>query len=189
LLEQRDEEWWPRCEYRWERGRIAFLRLDKLWVEFARLLAPCIPELRLLRELHIDRTRYAENDEFELGPDVPPEWGQDDQSASLYVLSQAEWISSLRAVRVGPWTDESYEYAPGSIHVPGQAAHLIVEKAPWLEEIYLMAYHVDTKTIFTRSLTKLRVLQIYHAEDYPLRELADNGSLTNLTHLLCHPKA
>jgi hypothetical protein len=38
-------------------------------------------------------------------------------------------------------------------------------------------------------LENLRVLQVYHNWDYPLQTLAGNESVTNLTHLLLHPKA
>jgi hypothetical protein len=33
------------------------------------------------------------------------------------------------------------------------------------------------------------MLQLYHGWSYPLEKLAKNKSLTNLTHLLCHPHA
>ncbi len=38
-------------------------------------------------------------------------------------------------------------------------------------------------------MPNLRVLQLYHGRNYPLDKLAKNASLTNLTHLLCHPHA
>jgi uncharacterized protein (TIGR02996 family) len=191
LLDSRDEEWWRHCEYRWERGRVAVLNVrGRLGVEFARRLVNCSAELRLLRELHLNGVEYAANDTFEPGPDVPPEVADRDHAAALYVLSKADWLAGLRVLRIGSWIDESYsKWYPGDHHCPGHLAHLLVEKTTRLEELYLMAYDVVTKDIFSRSLPSLRILQVYDANEYPLHLLAENPSLTNLTHLLCHPKA
>jgi Ran GTPase-activating protein (RanGAP) involved in mRNA processing and transport len=38
-------------------------------------------------------------------------------------------------------------------------------------------------------MPRLRILQLYHGWSYPFDRLARNQSLTNLTHLLCHPHA
>jgi hypothetical protein len=47
---------------------------------------------------------------------------------------------------------------------------------------------VDTAQLFSlKTLNHLRVLQVYHAQSYPLQRLAKNPSLGNLTHLLCFP--
>jgi hypothetical protein len=106
------------------------------------------------------------------------------------VLRRAKWLGGLRVLRIGPFTEEDYtRHAPSSIHAPGDQAHHLVAKAPKLEELYLMAYDVDTAKVFSQPLPNLRVLQVYHVDRYPFDRLARNSSLTTLTHLLCHPKA
>jgi uncharacterized protein (TIGR02996 family) len=192
LLDERTADaWWPVCEYRWERGRLAFVRIIHLFgVEFARVLVRCTEELRLLLELHIESPDYAGLDEYEHGPDVPKKVAGGDHAASLYVLCQAAWLSGLRVLRIGPWFDESdLNNHPRNIHVPGDQAQFLVQQMPRLEELYLMAYDVKTTTLFSLPLRNLRVLQVDHVDDYPFTRLAKNPTLRNLTHLLCHPKA
>jgi hypothetical protein len=61
---------------------------------------------------------------------------------------------------------------------------------PKLEELHLFARDVDTAQLFSlKTLNNLRVLQVYHARNYPLARLAKNPSLGKLTHLLFHPHA
>jgi uncharacterized protein (TIGR02996 family) len=202
LLRAHEHEWlgslapvlldinWPRCEYRWERGQLAALHVQgDFGVEMARVLARASKELRFLRELLIDDPAYVGNDRFEPGPDVPAEW-DGDQAACLYVLRKAKWLLGLHVFRVGPMTSEDYtDHAPSNVHAPGDQAHHLIRQMRRIEELYLMAYQTETSVIFKLPMPHLRVLQVYHASDYPLRELAHNRSLTNLTHLLCHPKA
>lgn len=74
---------------------------------------------------------------------------------------------------------------------------------PRLEELHLLCKDFDPEPVFAcRSLTRLRVLRVYHLgkdgrnrrqrgertnPNYPLAKLAKNRALTNLTHLLLHP--
>jgi hypothetical protein len=61
---------------------------------------------------------------------------------------------------------------------------------PRLEELYLFASGTDLGTLFDlKTLTHLRVLQVYHTWMYPLEKLAANPAFGQLTHLLLHPKA
>src|SRR5262249_48901753 len=48
-------------------------------------------------------------------------------------------------------------------------------------------HDVDNHKLFALPMPNLRVLQVYHSHDYPLKKLAANPSLTRLTHLLFHP--
>jgi hypothetical protein len=75
-------------------------------------------------------------------------------------------------------------------HIDGAAAVGFIKRIPRLEELYLLARQVDTNQLFDlKSLDNLRVLQVYHNDNYPLARLAKNPSLGKLTHLLCHPHA
>jgi hypothetical protein len=74
-------------------------------------------------------------------------------------------------------------------HTPGDLAYHLVKQMPNLEELYLLAYHVDANKIFPLPMPNLRILQLYHSTSYPLDRLAANKSLTSLTTLLCHPHA
>jgi hypothetical protein len=62
-------------------------------------------------------------------------------------------------------------------------------KMPRIEEVYLYAHSVPAASVFALPLPHLRILRYDHELDYPLDVLADNPTLGNLTHLLCHPHA
>src|SRR5262249_29020215 len=74
-------------------------------------------------------------------------------------------------------------------HEWGRDVLAMVRRMPRVEELYLFA-GVDTGGLFAlKTLTNLRVLQVYHAYPYPLEKLAANPALGNLERLLLHPKA
>jgi hypothetical protein len=58
-----------------------------------------------------------------------------------------------------------------------------------LEELSLYASPILVRWLFETRMPSLRIVQVYLAEEYPLRQLAENKSLKNLTHLTLHPKA
>jgi hypothetical protein len=61
---------------------------------------------------------------------------------------------------------------------------------PLLEELHLLARGINVDALFgLKSLTRLRVLRLYHSHRYPLRRLAENPAFANLTHLLLHAHA
>jgi hypothetical protein len=61
-------------------------------------------------------------------------------------------------------------------------------RMPRLEELYLHASTFGIADFFrAKSLTHLRVLQVYLANEYPLAVLARNRSLGRLTHLSLRP--
>src|SRR5262249_47406670 len=72
----------------------------------------------------------------------------------------------------------------------GEKIHELVRRMPHLEELYLFADPIQLEALFRlKTLTNLRVLQVYHNWDYPLGMIANNKAFRNLTHLLLHPKA
>src|SRR5262249_48938774 len=71
----------------------------------------------------------------------------------------------------------------------GENAYHFVRQMPRLEELYLFTHNVDGNKLFALPLPNLRVVQLYHSDNYGLAKLAQNASLTKLTHLLCHPHA
>jgi hypothetical protein len=82
--------------------------------------------------------------------------------------------------------------APYDFPLPadGETVVNLLEAVPDLEEIYLFAHGVDTRVLFALpTLHRVRILQVYHASDYPLAVLAANPAAGNLRQLLCHPHA
>src|SRR5262249_8722919 len=71
----------------------------------------------------------------------------------------------------------------------GAGVDNFVKEMPDVEEVLIFAHLRDATALVALPLPNLRVLQLYHAQSYPLEELAQNSSLANLTHLLCHPHA
>jgi uncharacterized protein (TIGR02996 family) len=169
--------------FQFARGRLHSLTVPELTVAFARLLAKA-PLARSLRRLEIHGTAYEDQGSYEGGNDVPP---RVDFSPSPYPLLRAPFLGSLRVFHLGePETDDDHPRCQAY----AEPAADLVEKMPYLEELYLLAHGVDTNKLFAlKNLTNLRVLQVYHLNDYPLDILAANSSLGCLTHLLLHPHA
>jgi Leucine Rich Repeat (LRR) protein len=105
------------------------------------------------------------------------------------VLARWPHFGNLRVFQLGWTPDENYAEYPFSCHVDGERVHEWVKQMPNLEELYLFAHQVNGSKLFALPLPQLRVLQVYHSYDYALAKLAKNPTLTNLTHLLCHPHA
>src|SRR5262249_45182253 len=60
---------------------------------------------------------------------------------------------------------------------------------PCLEELYLYVDTASIETLFKApELTRLRVLQVYFGDKFPLAALANNRALGNLTHLALRPR-
>jgi len=92
--------------------------------------------------------------------------------------------------QIPPEDEDSADDGGFNCHSDGEAAVGLVKLMPRLEELYLLAHHVDCNQLFDlKTLDNLRVLQVYHNDSYPLARLAKNPSLGKLTHLLCHPHA
>jgi uncharacterized protein (TIGR02996 family) len=186
---------------RFARGFLHTLHLATLTVPLARALRDA-PQMRLLRELTIEDLNREDEEPFEPGDDVPAGL-QSWDSPAIYPLLGPDSFPCLRHFRLGDevstdahWPDN---YISHHVCVGAPLARLI-EKMPRLEELHLLCKEYDVEPLFSvKSFTRLRVLRIYHLGvyqsadqrrepySYPLRRLADNEALGNLTHLLFHP--
>jgi uncharacterized protein (TIGR02996 family) len=182
LAERRDDPDEDSFEFQYARGWIDSLQVSRLTVPLARALARS-HELRLLRRLIIETDANEDDDEFEPGPDIPSTSTatRDYGSPDFYPLRRASCLANLRVFQVGI-RDDSQSQARGDAVVE------LVKKMSRLEELYLLALGIDTKTLFgLKNLTHLRILQLYHQDNYPLEVLARNPALGQLTHLLLIP--
>jgi uncharacterized protein (TIGR02996 family) len=164
--------------HQWARGWLESLIVPPITVESARVMARA-PQARLLRRLIIHGTAYEEGD------DLPEEV----EFPQLFPLLKSPNLHNLRVFHLGEPVEDDIE-PEFRCYTEGDVAVDLVKKMPRLEELYLLAHHVDTDSLFKlKTLTYLRVLQIYHMNHYPLEVLARNAALSNLTHLLLHPHA
>lgn len=120
---------------------------------------------------------------------------------SLYPLLEAPWLANLRAFQIGETPDDTLSQSRHGAHVYTSLAHFrcyaegavapkLVQRMPRLETLRLFANDPHLDELFgLENLTQLRILQVYHAWDYPLERLAANPACGRLTHLLLHPKA
>src|SRR5262249_10335934 len=161
----------PKYELRFARGWPDALRLAELTLPLARAIASA-PSLRLLGHLEIDDTDEVEFDDLsvEEQTDAPD---TRDGSFVLVPLARAARFGNLRTFRLGAPVNEDQEgcYCLTS----GVVVDQLLRHAPRLEELRLFAHQVDTRAVFSLpTLTNLRLLQVYHADDYPLAALAAN---------------
>jgi uncharacterized protein (TIGR02996 family) len=183
--------------HRFARGWLSRLEFHRLTVGQARALAQS-PQARLLRELVVEEieaeapvgtTQQYIDSYYEPGPDVPTEIDPYD-TPGLHALCRCTQLGSVRCFRLGEGeTSPDEKEEDFNCHTPGELAYHLVKQMPNLEELCLLAHHVDANKIFPLPLPNLRILQLYHSHSYPLDKLAANASLTNLTTLLCHPHA
>jgi uncharacterized protein (TIGR02996 family) len=168
------------------RGILTQVTIEELTVACARALVAA-PQTRLVRELRIGECAYEEEGDYERGRDIP----EDCDDPSQYVLLRWPHLANLRVFQLGWTAKEEYGggYCPHNCPTDGEYAYHFVRQMPRLEELYLFAHNVDGNKLFALPLPNLRVLQLYHSEKYGLAKLAQNASLTRLTHLLCHPHA
>jgi uncharacterized protein (TIGR02996 family) len=163
--------------FHFSRGWLEMIRIDGLSVRMARTFAKA-PECRFLQRLYIEGTAYEEPGEFEPGDDIPAET----QYPAMYAILRSPYLGNLRVFYLGEPEEEA------NCHISGETAVDLVSRMPHLEELYLLAHRVDMKTLFAmKTLTKLRILQLYHNYHYPLEILAENAALSNVTHLLFYP--
>jgi uncharacterized protein (TIGR02996 family) len=175
------EEYYPEHTFAFRRGWLDTVFAAGFGVNFSRCLAAATEQTRLLRQLHLQQPKSADDDAFEPGPDVPEEV---DLTAALYPLARAHNLGNVRVFRLGD--KDVHE----SCHTYGEAVAGIIKQMPKLEELHLLAHHVDTDQLFgLKTLHTLRVLMVFHEKKYPFAKLGKNPSLGNLTHLLCQPHA
>jgi hypothetical protein len=177
---------WGQAKYQFEFRR-GWLDTIEAWyhtLDFGRALAQA-PQARLLRCLLLNEDQYEEWGTYEVGDDPIPEYAS---SPSLYALQRSSFLGNLRVFRAGEQVGDDERYF--NSRVDGQPLVTLVKLMPKLEELYLLAQNIDTDQLFAlRTLTNLRILQVYHMNNYPLQKLAKNPAFANLTHLLCHPHA
>src|SRR4029079_17421483 len=101
-------------------------------------------------------------------------------------------LANLRTFQFGFTSDESsYERSSDrrcwfQCHLSGNKVHDLVRRMPRLEELRLFAHNVDGHKLFALPMPNLRVLQIYHSNDYPLDKVAKHSPITNHTHVVSH---
>jgi uncharacterized protein (TIGR02996 family) len=170
------------CRWRWARGWVEEIYLWQIDLATARALASC-PMTRLLRRLQIDHSGEEHHYKAEPADGVP----EGSEYPNLYPLARSPFLPSLRAFQLGETVDfeqESHDFCQtageGVAHLVGQMARL--------EELHLLAHHAELGQIFALpNLTNLRVLLVYHEQEYPLEVLAANPALRNLTTLRLRP--
>jgi uncharacterized protein (TIGR02996 family) len=170
-----------KSEFRFARGWLDYLHVDNFTVALTRALARA-PQARLLRHLVLTEAAYEERGEYEPGDDIPADVEYEPQ---LYPLLRSRHLNNVRVFQLGVQVDTDEHY---NCRTAGDAAVAVIKLMPKLEELYLLAHNVDSGELFgLRTLTNLRVLQMYHNVSYPLPKLAKNPAFANLTQLLCHP--
>jgi uncharacterized protein (TIGR02996 family) len=177
------------------RGWIDRVAVDFLTRPLASLLA-WEPRLRLVRRLSVSYAadRFDEAEE-EFAQEPPEPWEEGDGAVDL--LARSPYLDNVRVLALG----EVYYFAENDSEPSWYSReHLLflgytvlewVAKMTRLEELYLAGTVSSwVKDLFqSKSLTHLRVLQLYHADEYPLKELAGNDALARLTHLSLRPCA
>ncbi len=174
---------------RFARGWLDSVEAEHFTVAFTRLLAQS-PEIRLLRQLVLDNNAFEMEGAFEAGDDIP----EDCEDPQLYPLLRSPHLANVRVFVLGEMiaSEDEIEALDGGFNsqTGGDGAVGVVKGMPKLEELYLFARDVDNAQLFSlKTLSRLRVLQVYHSRNYPLARLAKNPSLGKLTHLLFHPHA
>jgi uncharacterized protein (TIGR02996 family) len=168
-------------EYQMWRGWLYRLECGRMSLECARALARA-PQARLLRELII------KGQEYDVPADTGPIEGLPEGSGdtpTLFPLVRSRFLGNVRVLQLGE-QEKGDSYF--NCRMDGAAAVGIVKVMPRLEELYLLAHEVDTEQLFgLKTLDLLRVLQVYHMDNYPLARLANNPSLGQLTDLLLFP--
>jgi uncharacterized protein (TIGR02996 family) len=197
---------------RFRRGWLDFVRTLPIPESLVEALAGS-PEARLLRHLEVVYDmRYHPfdfNPFFEqLNAALPEEDRIDEESFymsdpgdQLATLAGSPHLTNLRVLKYG-FSDDGDRLAYSTMVNPfaSKAATLLklLEKCPRLEELYLNTEMRPIPSVFSSKLLgNLRVFQYYYgtnyndyrsrADPYPLRELAENRSLKNLTTLRLHP--
>jgi uncharacterized protein (TIGR02996 family) len=178
-------------KYVFEGGLLTTLCIGELTVAVARAVV-AVPELRFVRNLSVGEVAYGDEEEFEPGPDVPEDVGENHGQYPLLRWPQ------LRFIRRFTWgwppreDDKDYYYSCGMV---GNHVYDFVKQMPDIEELRICAHvqdasltkRLDARELVSLPMPKLRLFQLYHGWSYPLEKLAANKSVANLTSILCHP--
>jgi uncharacterized protein (TIGR02996 family) len=170
------------------RGLLARVEFPSMRVDQARAFVAS-PGTATVRELLIGVTAYEEpGQDYEEGPDTKGSQEYDEE-VGLRILGRWKHFANVRVFRLGEPVEENYkDYPDHNCRTPGGLAPGLVRQIPNVEELYLLCRKPDTGKFFGLPMPRLRILQVYHADRYAFDKLAQNESLGNLTHLLCHPR-
>ena len=174
-------------KYEFKRGLLTTAHFGVLTVAAARSFVKA-PQTRLVRELFIGGHPYEE--EYEPGPDVPANLIPGDDAPAEHVLLRWPGLRNIRRFQFGWASDEVYgDFCMFQCHLSGDHVFDFVRQMPAVEEVRIFAHFTNPEGLVALPMPNLRVLQLYHGWSFPLDDLAENASLANLTHLLCHPHA
>jgi uncharacterized protein (TIGR02996 family) len=172
---------------RFIRGIVAEATIDELNLDCARAFVN-EPQTRLVRQLFLGGYAYQEPGDYDPGEyDIDAE----DEFPARHVLPRWPYFANLRVFQFGWTSNEEYgDFCHFQCHLDDTDVPELVKRMPRLEELYVFASGTGAGKLFgSKTLSHLRVLQVYHNWNYPLEKLAANPALSRLTHLLLHPKA
>jgi hypothetical protein len=173
LLARHAEEWlaplraiFPKHlerEVAFARGWISELFALRVTLEQGVQMA-ALPDLRLLRKLHVGETERPDTDQ---GPPPP-----------------GRCLSNVRVFQVG----HDPKFGGAGAEGRGPVVPFLAQGMPRLRELLLFAREPDANALFElTNLTHLRLLRYEGGIRYPLQLLGENPSLRRLRSLLCLP--
>jgi len=165
LLDRDPESGLGDVQWQFRRGWLSDLTINRFSAKFARALCK-EPAARLLRQLAISSLAF------------------DDQPKDYSPFLEAPFLANLRIFRLGDhWTEgiqNSHWWGP----LPDTD---FFEQLSRLEEMYLDV-SIELNSLFALpTLAHLRVLHVYHADEFPLEILAKNAALGNLQRIAFQP--
>jgi uncharacterized protein (TIGR02996 family) len=178
--------------HQFSRGWLNTLVIPLLTGDLAWTLAKAT-QTRLVRNLCILDVAVFVAEDWDDDAEVDHDQMQEDYPG-LGPLTKSPYLGNLRFFQLGNQHEVGNDdYLYDSLRAPyiGLDVLWMIQKMPKVEELYLNLYNsIDGKELFgLRSLTRLRVLQFCLGDSYPLRVLAENAAMGQLTHLLLHPQA
>ena len=153
----------PNCQITYRRGWLATVDVFGVRDSLTKALATA-PQARMLQSLTL---RQA------VRPNGSP----------LEPLREACFLPGLRRFQLGD--DDPNQWISTA---DGDEVVELVQRMPRLEELILRAEGVDAEALFGLPMPHLRLLQVDFADRHPLKRLAENASLANLTHLYLDPR-
>jgi uncharacterized protein (TIGR02996 family) len=182
----------PPLPVRYVRGIPAEVVLAHLSLELAAQFVTCRSSWQV-RKLFIgglQRSGYEDSPD----PVSLPNWLQHlrhrSPSVGIYeALYRWPGLAHLRTLQFGWTNNEDYgEICPFRSDLSGDRLHEWVAQMPLVEELFINAHAVDASALFQLRMPRLRRLHLYENGEYPLEVLAENTSLSHLTHLFLHPQ-
>lgn len=168
------------AEFRFRRGWLDGLHVYFLSLPLARALKRA-PQARLLRELTIETIVDCEY-QAEPGDNIPA----DGRFVGLYPLLGATTLGNVRVFRLG--VDQGDDYRQFRNYIMTPTVVPVVRQMPRLEELALFANDYNLNELFgLRTLSNLRLLQVYHGEQVHRLQMLNRPTFRHLTHLLLHP--